>query len=356
MELEEWYLSLSICACLGKSNDSPKEGGTVSGYYGQVGVQIRVGCSLSMVNNGHSMTANRHPAGILRLDYRPPGSNPLDLEIFSVSDLRRRVGKGFFQATHRYGFHMLLCVARGECTHLIDFEPVACKPGSLLAIQPAQAHRFGSDQRWDGWIILFRPEFLPPSNTTAPYSELRLASELESLPQSLWLQENELRVVTGTVGQMQKDSRIAAPSEQVHALLRHQMYTLLLRLAILHNRQQAPGNANCIALRRFKTFQRLVEKRFSRWHTVAEYASRLGCSEKSLTRAAMEGAGVKAKNFITSRINLEAKRLLAHTVLPIAVIGEQLGFQDPTNFVKFFRREIGCTPGQFRRRQVIGTK
>src|SRR6478672_6676789 len=103
-----------------------------------------------MVNNGHGMTANRHPADILRLDYRPPGSNPLDLEIFSVSDLRRRVGKEFFQATHRYGFHMLLCVARGECTHLVDFEPVACKPGSLLAIQPAQAHRFGSDQQWDG--------------------------------------------------------------------------------------------------------------------------------------------------------------------------------------------------------------
>jgi len=309
-----------------------------------------------MVNNGHGMTANGRPADISRLDYRPPGSNPLDLEIFSASDLRRRVGKGFFQATHRYGFHMLLCVARGECTHLVDFEPVACKPGSLLAIQPAQAHRFGSDQQWDGWIVLFQPEFLPSSNTTAPYSELRLASELESLPRPLWLQEHELRVVTGAVRQMQKDSRIAARPEQVHALLRHQMYALLLRLAVLHNPQQAPGNANFVALRRFKIFRRLVDKRFAQWHGVAEYASRLGCSQKSLTRAAMEGAGVNAKDFIASRINLEAKRLLAHTVLPIAVIGEQLGFQDPTNFVKFFRREVGRTPGQFRCRQMIGTK
>jgi AraC-like DNA-binding protein len=70
----------------------------------------------------------------------------------------------------------------------------------------------------------------------------------------------------------------------------------------------------------------------------------------------VEGAGVNAKSFIASRINLEAKRLLAHTVLPIAVIGEQLGFQEPTNFVKFFKREAGCTPGQFRRRQMIDTK
>jgi AraC-like DNA-binding protein len=38
------------------------------------------------------------------------------------------------------------------------------------------------------------------------------------------------------------------------------------------------------------------------------------------------------------------------------VVGEQLGFQDPTNFVKFFRREVGCTPGQFWCRQMLGTQ
>jgi AraC-like DNA-binding protein len=95
-----------------------------------------------------------------------------------------------------------------------------------------------------------------------------------------------------------------------------------------------------------------VEKTFWKWHRVADYANPLGCSEKSLARAAMEVAGVNAKAFITSRINLEAKRLLGHTALSIALIGERLGFEDPTNFVKFFKREVGCTPGEFRRRQA----
>jgi AraC-like DNA-binding protein len=68
----------------------------------------------------------------------------------------------------------------------------------------------------------------------------------------------------------------------------------------------------------------------------------------------MEVAGVRAKALITLRINLEAKRLLAHTGLSIALIGERLGFEDPTNFVKFFKREVGCAPGEFRRRQLTG--
>jgi AraC-like DNA-binding protein len=38
--------------------------------------------------------------------------------------------------------------------------------------------------------------------------------------------------------------------------------------------------------------------------------------------------------------------------MSISLIGERLGFQDPTNFVKFFKREVGCTPGEFRYRQA----
>ena len=160
--------------------------------------------------------------------------------------------------------------------------------------------------------------------------------------------------MVGTIVQMRRDSRIEAPAEQVHALLRHQLYALLLRLIVLHDRQQAQEDPTSVGLQRFGKFQRLVARKFSQWHGVAEYADRLGCSQKSLTRAALEVAGVKAKAFITSRINLEAKRLLAHTALPIAVMSERLGFEDPTNFVKFFKREVGCTPGEFRRRQADG--
>lgn len=58
-----------------------------------------------------------------------------------------------------------------------------------------------------------------------------------------------------------------------------------------------------------------------------------------------------AKAIIAARINLEAKRLLVHTSLPVGTIAEQLGFDEPTNFGKFFKREAGCTPAAFRRAQ-----
>jgi hypothetical protein len=74
------------------------------------------------------MSAKKKQAYIEQLNYRASESYPLDLEIFSVSDLRQRVGEGFLGSTHRYRFHMLVCVTRGECMHMIDFKLIACKP------------------------------------------------------------------------------------------------------------------------------------------------------------------------------------------------------------------------------------
>jgi AraC-like DNA-binding protein len=82
------------------------------------------------------------------------------------------------------------------------------------------------------------------------------------------------------------------------------------------------------------------------------YAVRLGYSARTLTRACRAATGRSAKELIDARVALEAQRLLAHTDLPVAAIGRSLGFSEPTNFGKFFAREVGETPGAFRSRQT----
>jgi AraC-like DNA-binding protein len=275
------------------------------------------------------------------LDYQPTGEYALDLEIFSVSNLRRRFGK-HLQLRHRYEFGMLLCVTRGECTQLVDFKLVRCKAGSVLVLRPGQAHRFGDERGWDGWILLFRPEFIPTPQSFARPGDL---------PEQLTLREPDRRVVVEAILRMKEDSLMAVPAADVNALLRQQLHALLLRLSIVKAHADPEAKVAAKSLQRYQAFQQLVESSFAKWHQVARYANRLECSEKSLTRAALEAAGMTAKAIIAARINLEAKRLLAHSTLPVTLIGQQLGFADPTNFVKFFKREAACTPGEFRRRQ-----
>lgn len=291
-----------------------------------------------------------HREDIERLRYRPAVPYPYDLEIFRVSDLKRRTREEKMRVTYRYECHMLICVTHGRCVQWIDFEPISCKPGALVALRPGQAHNFGCDENWDGWIVLFRPEFLLP--TLSPSSDLKLAFDLEKLPDFLNLDSAELRRASDSIVQMSEDSLIDSPSEDVHTLLRYQLYTLVTWLGIINDRRRAHDTSHSHALLRFMRFQKLVEDRFAEWSQVSEYAIRLGCTERSLTRATTAAVGVSAKAFISARINLEAKRLLVHTDFPICVIAEKLGFEEATHFSKFFKRETGCTPAEFRRRQV----
>jgi len=287
---------------------------------------------------------------IQRLGYRPRAPYPLDLEIFTVADLRHR-GQEKVRTTHRYEFHTLVCVTRGDCTQMVDFRSLTCQPGSLLVLRPGQAHNYGDDQDWDGWNVLFRPEFVLPVSRTP--GDPRLAVDLERLPEHLLLNIDELQKVTDAIQRMRDDTLIDAPLEDVHALLRHQLHALLTRLSILHGRQQSQEPVISAASQRFKRFQRLVDERFAEWHQVADYASQLGDTEKSLGRAVTAALGMTAKAFIAARINLEAKRLLVHTDMPAAAIADKLGFDEATNFSKFFKREVGCTPMEFRRRQRV---
>lgn len=290
----------------------------------------------------------RHDREIPRLDYQPDGDYPLDLEIFRVSDLRRRVGSEVLGSTHRYAFLTLVCVTRGVCTQMVDFESVHCVPGSLLLLRQGMAHCFGPDEDWDGWLVLFRPEFLLRSYLmTAGQTG---GTELDGLPSHLVPADTEAAAVTDAITRMHEDTRMRASSEELQALLRYQLCALLMRIRIIHARQETHGAARSRASHRFREFERLVESRFTAWHQASRYAKQMGCSEKSLARATMDSAGVNPKAFISARIVLEAKRLLAHTDLSVSDIAERGGFTDLANFVKFFKREAKCTPMAFRRR------
>ncbi|MFD9483693.1 helix-turn-helix transcriptional regulator [Streptomyces sp. NPDC059991] len=143
---------------------------------------------------------------------------------------------------------------------------------------------------------------------------------------------------------------IEAEDELTGALLRQLLGALLIRMARLpapagRPVPAAPGAEVHLA------FRRELEHSFATTRSVEDYAARLGYSPRTLTRACLAAIGRSAKQLADARVALQAQRLLAHTDLPVAAIGRALGFTEATNFDKFFARETGRTPGEFRRAQ-----
>jgi AraC-like DNA-binding protein len=310
----------------------------------------------------------RRTNGISHIGFRPAKPYPYSLETFRVSDLRRRTSAEGMHRTYSYEFYMLLCVTSGRCVQVVDFEPVSCSPGTLLALRPGQAHNFGSPDDWDGWMVLFRPEVLLPTRSVS--DDPRLVFDLERLPDRLALDAAELDRAANAILRMHEDALINASGRSgtsssdsavrtdelaadIHALLRYQLYAFVTWLTVVHGQKRARDPLSSGALERFRKFQELVERRFAKWSQLGDYARHLGCTEKSLLRATRMVVGVSAKEFISRRINLEAKRLLVHTDWAVSVIASKLGFEEATHFSKFFRREVGCSPRVFRARSSL---
>ena len=163
---------------------------------------------------------------ITGLGYAPSGRK-LDVEVFPFSDIRRRSVPEKVRATHRYAFHMLLLVTEGTSTQIVDFEPVSCRPGSLLVLRPGQVHSFGAKLDWDGWLIMFRAEFLPAMSEL--HTDLLPGRMLDRMPDHQVLSDADFRTTSEAIVTMAADVRKdMANVELVHTLLRYQLCTLIL--------------------------------------------------------------------------------------------------------------------------------
>jgi len=299
------------------------------------------------------MGKHHEKTGITRIGYEPPGGYGLDVEICKLSELRRRITSAHLYVPHRVEFHVMFYMTKGRCTHMVDFESLPCKPGTLLVLSPGQVLRFDADlTHWDGWLLMFRPEFLQGQPSATELRNLESFHQLADLPMHQTISANQQEVVKAVLARMAADAKLQAERRALQSLLRHQLLALIVRLYLI---QASPGRASqhaSVSLQRFKDYRLVVEQQLHRLHRVADYAKLIGCSQKSLHRATVEVAGVSAKAYLSQRIALEAKRLLVHTVWPVAVVAEELGFDEATNFVKFFRRETGQVPGEFRRQHA----
>lgn len=91
-----------------------------------------------------------------------------------------------------------------------------------------------------------------------------------------------------------------------------------------------------------------VEKRFS----TSDYASMLFIHPRHLTNTIKLTTGKSPCTIMEERMAEEAKKMILETDLSMAEIGLKIGYNEPTNFVKFFKGMEGITPLQFRKLQL----
>ncbi len=288
-------------------------------------------------------------APIKSVAYAPRSGYALDVEVMPFHDLLRRAGPGRLGTPHRVDFHHMVWVTEGECQHSLDFESLRCCAGECLIVRAGDVHAFDVGRAWQAWVVAFRPEVLPGADYLKPAEGDD--DIFQSLPSWVRLPPETWQACVACLEQMQRDAQRYGQRHQGNVLLRIGVLHLLARLHLL----EAPPAALQRQLdprvkARFRRFRALVERKLRDWHHVQDYARHLACSEKTLSQSVLSASGQTAKRYLLQRLVLEAKRQLIHTRHAVGTIGLELGFDEATNFIKFFKRETGETPRAFRQR------
>ncbi|GGA70047.1 AraC family transcriptional regulator [Nitratireductor aestuarii] len=143
-------------------------------------------------------------------------------------------------------------------------------------------------------------------------------------------------------------------------LLEAMVTELMLRLARLqvnHEHGDPSPTSRERDRRRMHLLMSLLSAHCREHKPVSFYAEKLGLSVPHLNRIARNEARASVQELAAFHLVRFAKRELVFTTASISSIAYALGFQDPAYFNRFFKRETGMTPGQYReleRRRLAG--
>ncbi len=144
--------------------------------------------------------------------------------------------------------------------------------------------------------------------------------------------------------QLEMQSRDELQQEMLQMLLKRLLILCTRIYKTQENIDKLPKGETDI----IREFNFLVEQHFKEKHAVSEYASLLNKSPKTLSNLFGKLHDKSPLKMIQDRVMLEARRLLRYTELSISEVGYELGFNDIQSFSRFFKKNQGESPTEFR--------
>lgn len=290
-----------------------------------------------------SADSSQH-ASVLEITFRRRDRLPLEVEVLRVEELLQRPEVDPARPS-RADFHTFLLVEEGTSSHLVDFERYRIGPGDLLVIPERHVQAFDPACVMNGYMALFTARFLEGCGldvrwpTEASRILLRSGMHLRLGDASFARVRQVFAVLadyTGSPPEQFADEAVASALSLLIVTVSGLPETAASVLA------QEPHDELV------SRFMELLEARFSAEHQASSYARALHTSLRTLDRHLMDARGQTARQAISSRLVLEAKRLLTRPDVLVKNIAYELGFSEPQNFTRFFRTQTGLSPEAFR--------
>lgn len=252
-------------------------------------------------------------------------------------------GKDLQHDLHRHSFFFILLIDKGKGSHEIDFQLHDVTDHSLFLLRPGQVHQLTLKAGATGFLLEFDNEFYHPNNQ-ASIQRLRKASSKNFCRLEAG-RFRKLHALLNTIFQ-ECTTKHEGYQEVIKASLEI-FYIEFLRLS--EDPEAIKTNENTYTQQRFEEFNELLEKHVATQKQVSDYTALMNLSSYQLNEITKSAVGKSVSALIDEQILLEAKRYLLATPNQVKDVADQLGYEDPSYFIRFFKKHTGISPEAFRK-------
>ncbi len=285
---------------------------------------------------------------IPKVEFSPKNHKKIGIEIIELSDIYKRSTdetENFIAQPHRIKFHNLLYITQGSGTHFIDFNTYTIQAGSVVFINKNQVHAFDLVNQPQGKLIIFTDQFLDTIFTTIKTPLAAHNYLLTSYSPTLTLTKEIRKTCDVLLTEIEKEYQITDPNLNFLNLIFSAVLTKFTSQRTRSYEQYLSESRT----EKFMRFIKLLEGNYTNSRDAKIYADMLHMTYKSLNQICKLATKQTTKQLIDAYIILEAKRKLSIENIRVQQLADELGFDEVTNFVKYFKKNTLITPSQFKK-------
>lgn len=246
---------------------------------------------------------------------------------------------------HRLTFYALIIPTQGTGKHQINFKTYDYQQKDILFIGKDRIHKWLEQNELTGYLILFTQEFIYENQKT--FKDLSYSYPYNSFLYSPIIRINdsaEYDILISLIGHIYKEYYSPDTDNK------QEIIQCLLRAFFLKIRSKSPidrNESNKIYIDLFIRFQQKLDNNISITRNANDYCELLKVTYRDLNNACKTFTKKTIKAFIDEVIILKAQKYLLDEDKNISIVSYLLGFDEVSNFSKFFKKHTNQSPKQF---------
>ena len=248
---------------------------------------------------------------------------------------------------HKQNFYAIIFIENAEGQINIDNEKIRLDSTKIVLIRPNCMSRIDINRHAKGKILCFTAEFFSlryNNNILYDFSFLKMGAK-----PFLRLSAVDFEKFMLLLSLLSADFPIVRPEGK--NVLRSYLNIILHNIQQLYNPCGFQRDKS-IKHQKILQFEKLIDQYYAKENLPSFYAEQLNISANYLNKICREQGDCTAGELIRDRICIEAQRLLHYTNCSVSEIAYQLGFENGSYFVTFFRKKVGLPPEQFRKKEM----